>query len=560
MTCCQGMWGPLAQVLESEAGMSPADLLGSYLYFSTNGDSRIIWVSSTVEPLLGWSAEDLDGTVFIDLVHPSDLKVLAPEAAQARNALVEECVSDNDQRQEDVPVVRVRCRSGGYRWMLVTQTPTWLEQSGYVITGLLDIDLVMKKQVRMEEAIHRYEEVIDASITPHVLITVDHSPEAGPGAHVIDRANRAAATYLGTTTDHLRGQSVESLFTFMSREDASMAMAKVEGTRGSASFDIPDGDLEVHVDSVDGSLMVEWRVKSLPWGEVEKLMSSERRFRLLAENISDALVDVDGGVIAWVSPSLKEMVGWNPEDWIGRRYEDFVHPDDLTPTREAWTNTTLGRSTIHRFRMRSKDLAYHWVEAHAKPFVDGHVKPGRFVESFRSVDDVVNAERELDRRATTDPLTGLLNRQELISRLTSIAPHSRRSEADTGVLFCDLDNFKDVNDRWGHLVGDEVLRRVAQTITAQVRGDDFVARVGGDEIMVSLTHIGGLDDALGVADKIRGAVARPIQLDGTEVRVTMSIGVALAHVGEDVDHLIARADQAMYRAKHAGRNRVVTFD
>lgn len=559
MTCCEGLWGPLAHDLESEDGISPADLLSSYLFFATNDDSRITWVSSTVEPLLGWSAQDLDGTVFIDLVHPSDLAVIAPEAAHARNALAEARVAEDDQLDEE-PVIRVRCRSDGYRWMLVAQTPTWLEQAGHVITGLLDIDVVMKKQERMEAVIHRYEEVIDASITPHVLIEVDRSPAAKPGAHVIERANRAAAAYLGTTTDHLRGQSVESLFTFMTRDDASMAVAKVEGTRGSASFDIPDGDLEVHVDAVDGSLLVEWRVKSLPWGEVEKLMSSERRFRLLAENISDALVDVDSGVIAWVSPSLREMVGWNPEDWIGRRYEDFVHPDDLTPTRQAWKNTTLGRSTIHRFRMRSKDLAYHWVEAHAKPFVDCHVKPGRFVESFRSVDDVVNAERELDRRATTDPLTGLLNRQELMNRLTSIAPHSRRSEADTGVLFCDLDNFKEVNDRWGHLVGDEVLRRVAQTVTAHVRADDFVARVGGDEIMVSLTHLGGLDDALGVADKIRRAVARPIQLDSAEVKVTLSIGVAMAHMGEDVDHLIARADQAMYRAKHAGRDRVVTFD
>ena len=124
------------------------------------------------------------------------------------------------------------------------------------------------------------------------------------------------------------------------------------------------------------------------------------------------------------------------------------------------------------------------------------------------------------------------------------------------MLFCDLDDFKEVNDTCGHAVGDVVLKEVAARVRASVREDDLVARIGGDELLVVLHHLHGVDEALSVADDIRSATCRPIEAPSGPLVVTMSIGVTMVEKGDTADDVIARADQAMYRVKQAGRDGV----
>jgi diguanylate cyclase (GGDEF)-like protein len=159
--------------------------------------------------------------------------------------------------------------------------------------------------------------------------------------------------------------------------------------------------------------------------------------------------------------------------------------------------------------------------------------------------------RALAFAATHDPLTGLANRLAFVDRLTEIA---KVAGGEAAVLFIDLDRFKPVNDRHGHLAGDRVLEAVAGRLAGALRPGDLVARLGGDEFAVLCERLGHPDDAVAVADRLLRALSAPIVLDGrVEVTIAASIGVAEIDGNESPEAVLARADTAMRSAKVGGR-------
>ena len=174
----------------------------------------------------------------------------------------------------------------------------------------------------------------------------------------------------------------------------------------------------------------------------------------------------------------------------------------------------------------------------------------------RDITKRIQAQRQLERLAHFDKLTGLTNRGETISRLESALANPRAPGAELGVLFCDVDRFKAVNDTWGHNVGDVVLSTLADRIRRCVRHGDTVGRTGGDEILVLLPGLHSLEEADQIAEKIRYSAAEPIHHCGNTFHVTLSIGATIAVPGESVLAMTARADEAMYQAKRAGGNSV----
>jgi len=253
------------------------------------------------------------------------------------------------------------------------------------------------------------------------------------------------------------------------------------------------------------------------------------------------------------------MLGWLPDEWVGHVLAEFVHPADLELAGLGDVEHAGGRTTT-RLRMRAKDGGYHWVEVHANQVPPTSGGQRGMVASLRTIDDVVAYEAELQRRATFDDLTGALKREEAMRLLTSMASYWRDPGRDSAVLFCDLDAFKQVNDTYGHVAGDQVLRTVVDRIRGAVRASDVVARMGGDEFVVVLDGIHGMSEALQIAEGIRLTVCTPIGVADASVTATLSIGVILRKPGEDADVLISRADTAMYAAKSAGRNQVVAVE
>ena len=174
----------------------------------------------------------------------------------------------------------------------------------------------------------------------------------------------------------------------------------------------------------------------------------------------------------------------------------------------------------------------------------------------RDITTLKEAEDRLRHMATLDHLTSLANRALFTDELDATVERSRSTGRPVAVLFCDLDRFKEVNDRLGHGAGDAVLSTIAERLREITREGDLAARVGGDEFVVLCEGLGDPERLAALAERVITSIQRPIVVGGDEVQVGISIGVALAHTGGvDGDRLLIAADQAMYRAKATGGNR-----
>lgn len=287
----------------------------------------------------------------------------------------------------------------------------------------------------------------------------------------------------------------------------------------------------------------------------------EARYRILADNAVDVVVQISDDLrVVWTSPSLTAAFGDSPGQWLGSDFLAHIHPDDVDKFAVDLQEIASKQQVIaSRFRVRTVDGRYHWVEGHGKPYVNAQGNIDGIIGPMRVADDKVEAERKLKRLARFDTLTGLVNRAETLSRLESALTGSRTPGTQLGVLFCDIDRFKAVNDTWGHAIGDAVLLNVAERTSQCVRHGDTVGRAGGDEIIVLLPGLKSLDEASQIAEEIRVRNAEPIHQSGNTIHVTISIGATLAIPGESPAELTARADAAMYQSKHGGRNRVTTI-
>jgi diguanylate cyclase (GGDEF)-like protein len=202
--------------------------------------------------------------------------------------------------------------------------------------------------------------------------------------------------------------------------------------------------------------------------------------------------------------------------------------------------------------MRHRDGSYRWVLSRGFAVRDGDGKPTRMAGAQTDVTD----------RRAYDPLTGLPNRVLFAEKLEEAFDRAgRRSGYFFAVIFLDLDRFKSINDSLGHLVGDGVLLGVAKRLTACLRPGDTVARFGGDEFAILLDRIADADDAALVADRIQRELQSPLEVDGREVPLSASMGIALSTTGyARSEELLRDADTAMFNAKRLGRTRYQLFD
>lgn len=288
----------------------------------------------------------------------------------------------------------------------------------------------------------------------------------------------------------------------------------------------------------------------------QRYREAAEQYRQLVESASDAVMRTRDGVILWSSSPITEILGYTPDELVGRVTDDIIHPEDLDELRLGRSNVSTGLEVGRRFRALTRDGQYRWIEVRARPYraPDGTIDG--VVSVIRPVDEDMAERSALEYDATHDPLTGLPNRTSAVGLLDALRLRTPRTGHDTAVLFCDIDRFKDVNDTWGHAAGDAVLTATAQRMSAVIRSGDLVARIGGDELLVVLDGVHGLDDAVVMATRLREAVAQPIEAGGRSIAVTLSIGVAVAKGDDSVAQLLERADGALYEAKRSGRDRI----
>ncbi|MEG4208696.1 EAL domain-containing protein [Microcoleus sp. S13_B4] len=295
------------------------------------------------------------------------------------------------------------------------------------------------------------------------------------------------------------------------------------------------------------------------------LRQSEQRFRSLIENATDITIILDAeGIFRYISPSVKRILGYAPHQAIGRSALEIIHPDDCATITEtlhkAIENPKRSQCPVE-YRVRHRNGSWCYVEAVATNLLYDPAVEG-IVINCHDITQRKLAEEQLLHDAFHDALTGLPNRSLFTDRLEhALRMAKRRKDYLFAVLFLDLDRFKVVNDSLGHAIGDQLLVSIARRLEACLRVGDTVARLGGDEFVLLLEDIEGINEATTIVNRLQKKITSPILLDGHEVFITASIGIALSS-GEYLEPttLLRDADTAMYRAKELGRARHEVFN
>ena len=262
--------------------------------------------------------------------------------------------------------------------------------------------------------------------------------------------------------------------------------------------------------------------------------------------------------IAFVSPSVTSVLGYTPDEFTELSTPELIHPDDLPAAAEQAVALRAEPGTSYRsiLRIRHADGRWIWAEVVGRNLLHEPSVRG-VVQTLRDISERRALEEELERRAHTDGLTGIANRNRVLDELAQALADARDGiDAEVAVLYLDLDGFKAINDTHGHLVGDAVLQVVADRLGDAVRHGDVVGRLGGDEFLAVLRDQPDEPAASAAAHRVLAGVCGPVSVGAVDVQVRASVGVARARPGDDPDHLVSRADRALYAAKRAGGARV----
>ena len=295
---------------------------------------------------------------------------------------------------------------------------------------------------------------------------------------------------------------------------------------------------------------------------------TEARFRSLVQNSTDVVMVVDAdSTVRYVSPSVEGVFGYDPAELEGTKLTGLIHPDDKTPVLQFLTATSREGgvpTTLIESRMRHRDDFWLHIETLRTDLMhDPNVKG--IVLNSRDVSERKAFEEQLAHQAFHDSITGLANRALFRDRVEHALERLTRTDLPMSVLFMDLDDFKTINDSLGHAAGDRLLGEVGERLRTCLRTPDTAARLGGDEFAILLEDGGEGVGAADVAVRILKALDAPFQLDGKEVFVRASIGIASSGVDgtigpEGAEELLRNADVAMYIAKEAGKNRYQVFE
>lgn len=292
-----------------------------------------------------------------------------------------------------------------------------------------------------------------------------------------------------------------------------------------------------------------------------RLQDAGALHRLILDRTGDIVMRLDlDGTIRYISPSVLVLGGYNPADLVGRMPTDLIAAEDVAEVRRVHLQALASPNDtfIVEYRGRRADGELGWFETHTRATVDETGIATGAVSIVREVTRRKEVERILTHDASTDSLTGLANRRAFDRALNAELTGIQNGKVAGCLAMFDIDHFKSVNDRYGHATGDDVLKGFAEILKRALREADTVARFGGEEFVVIIKGA-DITNAHATCERIRATFAGSAcqAEDGRVVRATVSAGIAQLAAGSTVDELLAAADAALYRAKTAGRNRLV---
>ncbi|MDQ0298471.1 diguanylate cyclase (GGDEF)-like protein/PAS domain S-box-containing protein [Salibacterium salarium] len=294
----------------------------------------------------------------------------------------------------------------------------------------------------------------------------------------------------------------------------------------------------------------------------DRVRESEERYRAIANHTNDLIRTLDrDGIIQYASPSHERVLGMPADFYVGKSVLSFAHPDDMGVLQNMVEHIVqTGESAETEYRRFHKNRDIIWVEAKGTPVMDSKEYVEQIIIVARDISKRKDWEEELMTLALHDELTQLPNRRLFQQELKHSIEDVKRNNSELAILTMDCDDFKSINDQYGHDVGDEVIKGLAQRINQSLRSTDMVSRMGGDEFHALLTDIYTSKEGELVAERILHEMAKPFHIWNHTLYLTISIGITFYHGHQTVEQLFKESDKALYNAKMTGKNMYCIYD
>jgi diguanylate cyclase (GGDEF)-like protein/PAS domain S-box-containing protein len=521
----------------------------------TSGDGRFLVVNPKLCAMLGHSASDLASSGLYDITHPEDW------------ANVAKALAELDPVTSESFTQRQRClgAEGTQIWVDLTLTPT--PGRGNLPVQFLSQFIDVTAEVENLQTLYasaRHFQVLSENSTDVVAQT---DPQG-----LITWVSPSVTTLLGWESSLLAGRTISAFVAKPDLDGFSAALNRIRQgsdiqdevvrfrtTSGAYRFmSVTARPLTVEGGMVTGmafglrDVTEELRAK-------RELARSEEQFRMAMQGAPEGMAVTDShDRIVQANPALSELLGVPAEGLIGHRFREYIPDDERATIEDLRSQLLVG--DIESMRMEHRLMgtdAELWVDHSVAILRDETGSPRLFVHQFADRTETRRMQADLTFRATHDVQTGLANRANLLTRLETRLGITPEPAEHVGVLFCDIDNLKVINDKYGHRAGDDVIAAVAERLSGAVRHADIVGRIGGDEFVIVLDQCPDEEILVSVAENVQKAASGPVRThSGKKVRVTVSVGAVLAASTTDTDDALSRSDHALYRAKRAGRNQV----
>jgi diguanylate cyclase (GGDEF)-like protein/PAS domain S-box-containing protein len=519
-------------------------------------------INPAFEHILGYSQEELLARPFIEFVHPEDREATHQEMAKLSQG--EETIFFEN---------RYRCQDGSYRWFSWTGVPYMQEQLIYAVAH--DITQRKQREAEIQETKKFLQTMIDH--LPVALFVKDGHPEKF-GQMIL--WNKTCEKMFGVTAQQAIGKTVYDHFPleqaqFFEEKDRQAFAQKIPE-------DIPEEPIDSH--SLGRRLLHTLKIPLYDQDgqpqyllcisediterfEIElALRDSEQRLEGILNSIQDVVWSVSAHTLAviYLNPATERVYGRPITDFFqsSNLWTTIVHPEDQPLlSRQIQLLQEMGQ-VEYEYRIIRPDQEVRWVYSRAKVVYDDQGQPVRFDGIDTDITERKHFTEQLQYNAYHDPLTNLPNRTFLLQHLQNALDKIKQQTQQTfAVLFLDLDDFKVVNDSLGHLVGDHLLKIIAQRLRANLDSSYTLARFGGDEFTILVENIRDVQEVIDIAEDIHHHLTYPYTLNNEQIFINTSIGIALSDTSyQHPQEILRDADTAMYKAKEKGKGCYAVFD
>jgi len=532
--------------------------------------------SARWEQLIGYSGDELpqDYSAFFSRVHPDDVGALNAAGRNYREGRAPRFSVD----------LRLRCKDGSWKWISSSGMIVSHDDAGRPLLMIgTHTDISERKQA--EQALQELNTVLNEK-TSVLQTTLTHISQGilvfDAGKHIIG-FNPRVCELLEVPADFLAQRPTLGELSQLQHNLGVFGPGASRVAESARAYVMSDGMGEppaAYLRESSGGQVLEVKTKMLPDGGMVRtfadvtdyikaqtaLRENEERWKLALESTGDGVWDwhIQTGE-EFLSPSLLRMYGLTAQDIENNAsaLDERTHPDDVAQLHRNRQVHFDGHSPtyINEHRIRCADGSWKWVLTRGMVISrDTDGKPLRMIGTHTDISQRKAAEATIWQQANFDSLTSLPNRRLLRERLLQELKKCRRDGLQLALLYIDLDRFKEINDTLGHDLGDVLLVQAAQRIAACLREVDTVARMGGDEFTVIVTSLQQASDLENVLQKLLTALSAVFHLDTEQAFISASIGVTIyPDDAQDLEDLQRNADQALYVAKDAGRNRYSFF-